>query len=151
MNTTWKPVAGGILAIVGGAINLLSGLGLSLFTPMAVPFRTALITVGFLGVLLLGTGIVALIGGINAIQQRRWGLSLAGAICAILSPAGILGIISTVFIAMARDEFPREPAAQPSPAIPAQIAGSETDTDTSAPDVDCRPDFSEPSEGERNA
>lgn len=150
MNTTWKPTAGGILAIVGGAINLLVGLSLTLFFPMAMPFRSALLAVGVFDVLFLGTGIVALIGGINAVQRRRWGLSLAGAICAILSPAALLGIMSTVFIAMARAEFPVEPA-RPAADGQAQIAAGEMASDAGAADVKCHPDFTEPSEGERNA
>jgi len=148
MKTTWKPTAGGILAIVGGAINLFAGLGLTLFA--FAPFQTNPLAVGVLGTLFLGTVIVALIGGINALQRKRWGLSLAGAICAILSPAAILGIISTVFIAMARDEFPQDLAKRET-FTPAQISAREAAEVTQSTDPECRPDFSEPSEGERNA
>lgn len=149
MKNTWKTTAGGILAIIGGVINLLAGLGLALFT--FVPFSTGLIAVGVLGALLLGTGIVALIGGISALQRKRWGLALAGAICAVFPPSTVVGILSTVFIAMARDEFTCDssPASKP-PELP--VAGKESgDTSPGSQPRPCEPDFSEPGEGERNA
>ena len=151
MKNTWKPIAGGILAIIGGAINLLAGLGLTLFLPLAVPFATGLMTVAVLDALFLGTGIVALIGGISAIQRKRWGLSLAGAICAVFPLSTLLGILSVVFIAMARDEFTSAPpqASKP-PELPG--AGKESgDTSPGSQGKPCQPDFSEPGEGERNA
>ncbi|MBE9505633.1 MAG: hypothetical protein IMY84_02350 [Chloroflexi bacterium] len=149
MKNTWKPTAGGILAIIGGAINLLAGLGLTLF--VFVPFQTGLITVGVLGALFLGTVIVALIGGISALQRKRWGLSLAGAICAVSPPSTLLGILSIVFISMARDEF----TSTPSPASkPPELPGAGKESDNTGPGsqpIPCNPDFSEPGEGERNA
>ena len=149
MKNTWKPIAGGILAIIGGAINLLAGLGLTLFA--FAPFQTGLLAVGVLGTLFLGTVIVALIGGISALQRKRWGLSLAGAICAVSPPSTLLGILSVVFIAMARDEFTcsSSPASKPSE-LPG--AGKESgDTSPGSQPKPCEPDFSEPGEGERNA
>ena len=145
MKNTWKPTAGGILAIVGGAINLLAGLGLILFFP------PDLIAVGVLGALFLGTAIVALIGGISALQRKRWSLSRAGAICAVLPPSTLLGILSIVFITMARDEFTSTPSeASEPPELP--VAGKESgDTGPDSQPIPCKPDFSEPGEGERNA
>ena len=149
MKNTWKPTAGGILAIVGGAINLLAGLGLILFS--FVPFRPGLLTVGVLGALFLGTVIVALIGGISALQRKRWGLSLAGAICAISPPSTLLGILSVVFIAMARDEFTSTPSPAGKPAERAAANKDADDTSSGSEPIPCKPDFSEPGEGERNA
>ena len=63
-----------------------------------VPIRWAIIG-GCLGVL----GIIAIIGGISAIRRRRFGLSLAGAICA--RPSVILGILAIIFIALGKREF----------------------------------------------
>lgn len=48
-------------------------------------------------------GIVAIVGGISAISRKRFGLSLAGAICALAS--GILGILAVIFIALGKREF----------------------------------------------
>jgi len=48
-------------------------------------------------------GIVAIVGGISAIRRNVFGLSLAGAICAL--PSGILGILAVIFIALGKREF----------------------------------------------
>jgi hypothetical protein len=157
MEKTWKPVAGGILAIVGGSLNLLVGLGIVFAVPVAVPFRVAFAAVSVLGVLFLGSGAIALIGGISAVNRKRWGLSLAGGICAIMPPSTLLGILSTVFIALSRDEM-QAPAAdsaapvrelpEPIEAMPV-VPGSNAKSDDAG--CGCDPDFSEPSEAERNA
>ena len=150
MEKTWKPIAGGVLAIVAGSTNLLVGLGMLLAFPAAMPFRFAFVAVGTLGALFLGTGAVALIGGISAVNRKRWGLSLAGGICAILSPAALLGILSTVFVALSKDEMQTSIPHSPEPtmelASPQETTQGPTDTD-----FGCHPDFSEPSEAERNA
>jgi hypothetical protein len=57
------------------------------------------IIAGCVGVL----GIVAIVGGISAIRRKRFGLSLAGAISALLS--GILGILAVIFVALGKREF----------------------------------------------
>ncbi len=145
MQKTWKPTAAGVLAIVGGALNLLVALSISLFVPVAAPFRLAAISVGFLAGLFLVTGIVALIGGIFALQRKHWGFSLAGAICALMPPATLLGILSTVFVALSRDEFGE------SESSPNSSTMEPTATSPSAGDAECTPQSSEPSEAERNA
>jgi hypothetical protein len=48
-------------------------------------------------------GILAVVGGISAIRRKRFGLSLAGAICAL--PSGILGILAVIFVALGKREF----------------------------------------------
>jgi hypothetical protein len=48
-------------------------------------------------------GIIALAGGISAVRRRRFGLSLAGAICAL--PSGSLGVLAIIFVSLARREF----------------------------------------------
>jgi hypothetical protein len=131
--------AGGILSIVGGIPQIISGgvlivdflvsyqhgLGLTKwfllpFFPDAwrlyilwgsgllwpatlsiVPVRWLIIG-GCLGVL----GILAVVGGISAIRRKRFGLSLAGAICAL--PSVFLGILAVIFVALGRREFRAE-------------------------------------------
>jgi len=56
-----------------------------------------------LGGCLLVVGIVAVIGGISAIRRKRFGLSLAGAICTLLSVH--LGILAVISIAVGKREF----------------------------------------------
>lgn len=62
---------------------------------------TALIAIAVVAIVF---GIIALIGGINAIKRRRWGLALAGAILAtpIMPP---LGVLSIIFVSMGKREF----------------------------------------------
>ena len=48
-------------------------------------------------------GIVAVIGGISAIGRKRFGLSLAGAICAL--PSGLEGILAVIFVVLGKKEF----------------------------------------------
>ncbi len=104
MQRTWKPLVAGILAIVSGCMNFLAAFAVMLFMYAPVMHRgipnPVIIAVPFLVL-----GIVAIVGGANALQRRRWGLALAGCICAIFSPWALLGILATVFVAIARDEF----------------------------------------------
>lgn len=54
---------------------------------------------GFIGAM----GIVAIAGGISTLRRKRFGLSLAGAVCAL--PSTVLGILAVIFVAMGRKEF----------------------------------------------
>jgi hypothetical protein len=149
MQKTWKPTAAGVLAIIGGALNILVALSISLFVPVAAPFRYAVMSAGFVAVLFLGTGIIALIGGIFALQRRHWGLSLAGAICAMMPPASLLGIVSTVFVALSREEFSTttaNPVRRESGLLPME-SSAEANSECNP----CDAAVSQPSEGERNA
>jgi hypothetical protein len=116
MEKTWKPTTAGVLSIVAGGLSLLGLLALLAFFPATVagghmhPFMPAWpIGVGYV-VLLIAFPVglcaaVAIAGGIFALKRRLWGLALAGAICAVFSPAGILGILAVIFVAMGRSEF----------------------------------------------
>jgi len=53
---------------------------------------------------------LALVGGIFALQRRRWGWALAGSIAAVFASIPILrflpvGIVAIIFTAIAKDEF----------------------------------------------
>ena len=110
MKKTWKPITGGICSIVAGAWGVvvgglfsLVGLGGAMF--MEIP-RSGLFAMAAIGWPAVVLGLLAIVGGVMAVQRRRWGLSLAGAICALLIPPPfILGILAIVFIALSRDEF----------------------------------------------
>jgi hypothetical protein len=116
--------AGGVLSIIAGAIEVIGGLaavaGLVVggilfdrihpFLPMPwmqgdwsgtflVPLLGALAVPG------LALGIVAIIGGAYALRRKSFGMSLAGAICAVLSPTIILGALAVIFVAVSRKEF----------------------------------------------
>jgi len=56
-----------------------------------------------LGGCFLALGIVAIVGGVSALRGRRFGLSIAGAICAL--PSVFLGIAAVVLVALGKREF----------------------------------------------
>jgi hypothetical protein len=120
-NQTWKPVAAGICSIVGGALGIMSGLAAAIFGMWSssvisgmsgmwgteshmMPWGAA--PFAWFGLPALILGALAIVGGIFALRRRLWGLSLAGAICATLTPISfILGVPAIVFIALSHDEF----------------------------------------------
>ena len=120
--------AGGVLSIVAGVFEIISG-GLTVaFTSIGMPFGMlrffdpsgawhwhehswAVVPIWpmIMGGLLVGLGIVAIEGGISAIRRKRFGLSLAGAICALASGLfGILAILAVIFVALGKREFGAE-------------------------------------------
>jgi hypothetical protein len=114
--------AGGVLIIIAGLSQLISAVSLAvvvllpgylrfsvfkmMFLPFlpdvwreAIEFGPAAIMVGCIGVL----GVLAIAGGIHAIRRKSVGMSLAGAISALLS--GLFGILAIIFIALGKREF----------------------------------------------
>lgn len=93
--------AGGILTIVGGIIMLVGGTFAAGIPLALIPLSTAPAGVagGFIAL-----GVFTLIGGIYAIRGRKWGLALAGAICAAF-PAAPAGALAIVFISITKREF----------------------------------------------
>ena len=138
--------AGGILSLIGGALAVMAGgagVGLTIanidmvtrwWTP---PIYTEIYAGMILGAILAASffavGIVAIVGGVSAVRRKKFGLSLAGAICALSlmtlgwyivasAPAGmffsqplamaisgialvILGILAVIFVALGKREF----------------------------------------------
>ncbi len=116
--------AGGVLSIVVGAFEIIGGgimvalvslriplgLWLSSFLPgipggwfghsWAVVPLWPMITGGILLVL----GIIAIAGGFSAIRRKSFGLSLAGAICALI-PLNLLGLLAVIFVSLGKREF----------------------------------------------
>jgi len=106
---TAMPAIAGALAIASAGLKLLALLGLvaaGIFMAMpasaglVAPLATLLVITIPLFILL----VLAIIGGIFAIQRKMWGLALAGSIAAFL-PFSLLGIASIVLVALSRDEF----------------------------------------------
>jgi hypothetical protein len=110
--------AGGVLSIMAGIFEINAGVIFSLggCTPWSLwffPFLPGVWWEAFMycwtpimGGLLLALGILSVTGGISAIRRKRFGLSLAGAICALIS--GLLGILAVIFVALGRREFRAE-------------------------------------------
>jgi hypothetical protein len=116
--------AGGILSIIGGAFEVIGG-GIMVVLPMGTRILLRLALIPFhpsgwwerimpvipfwliiVGVPLLVLGIIAVVGGISAIRRKSFGLSLAGAICAL--PSRPLGILAVIFVSLAKREFGAE-------------------------------------------
>jgi hypothetical protein len=113
--------AGGILSIIVGVFEVIGGGLIAALMTLSIPFwhpsfpffpefgdflGARLTIVIILGIVVAVLGIVAIVGGISAIRRKGFGLSLAGAICAL--PSGILGILAVIFVSLARGEFAPE-------------------------------------------
>jgi len=110
MEKTWKPTTAGVLSIIGGGLGVILGIVLVLLGTVAGAVLAGL-GIPFLAELVMGTlavglilGIVAIVGGIFALRRQKWGLALAGSICALF-PWWILGIPAVILVILARDEF----------------------------------------------
>jgi len=118
--------AGGILSIIVGVCELIGGglvaalmwLGLQLWHPSLpsslFPGVGGCFSIGanativiIIGIIVAVLGIVAIVGGISAIRRGSFGLSLAGAICALL-PINVLGILAVIFVSLGKGEFQTE-------------------------------------------
>jgi TM2 domain-containing membrane protein YozV len=98
---TALPMAAGILSIVAGALALISGitaLGASAFAGSIV------FGFGLAGIPSIIFAIVAIVGGVFAIQRKIWWLALVGSIFALLSTF-VLGIPAIIFTALSQKEF----------------------------------------------
>jgi hypothetical protein len=119
--------AGGILSIVVGAFEMTFGGVVTALTMSSVipgvfklPWWPGQIHImpsfTYLGVPLLVLGIISIAGGVSALRRKSFGLSLAGAICAL--PSGLMGILNiicvpmgvlaVIFVALGKREFGAE-------------------------------------------
>ena len=103
---TWLSTAAGTINIVDGFLKgvlvLLIIVGISFPTEgEAVKNAPSALVVAIVMAVL---AIPAIFGGICAIQRRRWGAALAGAIAGTV-PLFPLGIASVILLAKSRDEF----------------------------------------------
>jgi hypothetical protein len=104
LEKTWKPTTAGILSIIAGVINMIWGI----LVATMVSFVTGFFGMGWLsaiGAPAIVFGIIAIVGGIYALQRKIWGLALVGSICALVGPAGILGILAIIFVSLGKGEF----------------------------------------------
>jgi vacuolar-type H+-ATPase subunit I/STV1 len=104
MIKTWKPTTAGILSIISGAIGIIFGL-LAFVRDHHIDRVIRHVGLDSIGFMLVVLGILAITGGIYALLRKVWGLALAGAICAILSPGWVMGILATIFVSISKDEF----------------------------------------------
>jgi hypothetical protein len=111
---TWMPTTAGILDIIAGSFGLIGGVILLIlgavgssimayFAPQLPP-AAAVVVFSSIGVPLLIVGILAIVGGIYALQRKIWGLALAASIAAFF-PSWVLGLTAIVLTALSKDEF----------------------------------------------
>ena len=101
MKKTWKPVAAGVLDIICGCFTLIGFYFFYYIFSSAGIMGDAGWTVAIIPTI---AGIVAIVGGIYAMQRKIWGLALTGSIASLL-PFWFLGIASLILIVLSRDEF----------------------------------------------
>jgi hypothetical protein len=108
---TWKSTTSGILMIVAGItaivaqiIYLTSGdLGIFAGVPLVESSAN-------LGGALFATGLIAIVGGVCALQRRVFWLAVVGVVCSMfftIWPVLVIGIISILLLATSRREFKR--------------------------------------------
>jgi hypothetical protein len=108
MERPWRPLTAGILDLVSGVGMLF----ICFWLVLAGGITTIITTVPpWVPSLLFGIAIpfallsvLAVIGGIFAIQRKVWGLALAGAIAAFFC-FFVFGIVAIIFTALSRNEF----------------------------------------------
>lgn len=116
MEQTWKPIAGGILSIIAGVMNLLLGVVvMGGLTAAGLVLGAGLVELdldlggmswlGVLGVPLIVLGIISIVGGVYALKRRLWGFALAGAICAIMTGNLVYGTLAIIFVSIGKSEF----------------------------------------------
>ena len=134
MQKEWKATSGGIMCLISGAWGVMSGVVLAFITSnyptvwiRLSPMET--LVVNRLAPFGIALGLVAILGGVYALRRRRWGIALAGAICAAMIPPPLfLGVLAIVFIAVGREEFIEGPESG--------LAGSCDESMQSVPPVD---------------
>ncbi len=113
MEQTVKPRIAGYLLVITGSIAILGMLLMTfilwaLAQGMAVgyaePGNAPLALILIMGLLFTIPGIIAVLGGVNALRRRRWGLALAGAIGACFY-FNVLGIPALVLVLLGKNEF----------------------------------------------
>lgn len=119
MNKTWMPVVAGTLDIICSVFHILVVFGLTIAivaTGGGMRFDGALIPGAYGGLgnvtaLLLSIAIpfaaaaaLSMVGGIYALERKKWGWALAGSIAAFF-PIGLIGTAAIVLTALSKDEF----------------------------------------------
>lgn len=117
MDNPWKATLAGILDIVAGGSGLIGGLVLIILAAVGGsvgwflqdeapiwPFAAGTAFFVVLALITIGVGVVAVIGGVHALNRRRWGWAIIGSVAATLAlfPVGVAAVVFTV---LAEQEF----------------------------------------------
>jgi hypothetical protein len=98
------PVTAGILTIIAGVVDFLVGLIVGAIGH-TFGFITGVWGLGAFGMPHIILGIIAVIGGVFALQRKAWLMALIGAICALMWPLSLFGILAIIFVALSQKEF----------------------------------------------
>ena len=105
---TALPVIAGVLILVSEGFKLLGLLGLfvaSLFIFIWPPLIISPVGIVFIAlVVYIALTAVAVIGGIQALRRKHWGLALTGAVIAAL-PFSLFGVAAVILVVLSREEF----------------------------------------------
>lgn len=96
----------GILDIIDGCLSLLGVVGLIVAIANVSDEPDTLAILVPIAVFFALKGILAIVGGIHALQRENWVMALVGAIAAAL-PFSLLGIVALILTAVSRDQFKR--------------------------------------------
>lgn len=114
---TWKPTAAAILTILPGALGVVELVLVIVLVALYLKWpgiSSLLRDLGGVVAIVLAIAvppkIVAILGGISCLSRRRWGLALAGSICAMFSSVLILltvplAIAAIVLVVLGKGEF----------------------------------------------
>jgi hypothetical protein len=116
--TPWKPVIAGLLSMVAGLFNIVTGGSIVYwaYSDGSIGWAGILHVIAFgavvwvFGIVTILLGATSVAGGILALRRRAWMLTLVGSISAVLVgwfwvvPA-ILGIVAIVFAMLAKRDF----------------------------------------------
>ncbi|MDQ1372402.1 MAG: Zinc-ribbon protein [Candidatus Thermoplasmatota archaeon] len=106
---TVMPLIGGILVIIAALTEIYSGLVVAFWgdtmnslMPVDLGFDTLTLICGLVFIIL---ALIALIGGIFAIQRKKWSLAIVGAVFSLLGGYFILPLVGLILIAVSKSEF----------------------------------------------
>lgn len=110
MEETPMPIIAGILAVVSGCFKILVLLGLIMASSsntfsgvFAFGMRPEIILL-IVGIVLAILGVLAIVGGVYALQRKRFLWAVIGSISALL-PFSCLGQASIILVVLSEDEF----------------------------------------------
>jgi len=107
------PVAGGALLIVAGLLGIAqwgwviaAGASVMGFDPTGGALAGIILVCGAIGIIF---SLIALLGGVFAIQRKMWGLGIAGGIMGLLSFGFVIGsvlaLVGLILVAVSHKEF----------------------------------------------
>jgi len=108
---TAYPIVAGVFEILAGIIGMAQGglIAISGGYILGIPYLGYYFDFFWFfvicGAVLIVFGLLALLGGIFAIQRKNYGLALVGAIFSLFVGYIIFGILALVFVILAKDEF----------------------------------------------